>query len=148
MDSSRRKAWGLRMALAASFVLPGLVWAADENDKLKQLIKPQSMMNIGAGYLFNDNARFGQYTGVRDQGAYGIFNLDFVKRDDETGTWYRLMGRNLGFENRDIRLEHARQGNWGYFIEFSQTPRYEPFTVNTAVTGIGTTNLNVPTHTY
>ena len=133
------------MALAASFVLPSLVWAADENDKLKQLIKPQSMMNIGAGYLFNDNARFGQYTGLRDHGAYGIFNLDFVKRDEETGTWYRLMGRNLGFENRDIRLEHARQGNWGYFIEFSQTPRYEPFTVNTAVTGIGTANLNVPT---
>jgi MtrB/PioB family decaheme-associated outer membrane protein len=145
MNLSRRKACQIQAVLTVSFVIPGLVCAADENDKLKQLIKPQSTVNIGAGYLFNDNARFGQYTGLRDQGAYGIFNLDFVKRDEDTGTWYRLMGRNLGFENRDIRLEHARQGNWGYFIEFSQTPHYEPFTVNTAVTGIGAANLNVPT---
>lgn len=101
-------------------------------------------MNIGAGYLFNDNARFGQYTGLRDEGAYGIFNVDLVKRANDTGTWYRLTGRNLGFENRDIRLDHGRQGNWGYFIEYNQTPRYEPFTANTAVGGIGSAHLVVP----
>lgn len=145
MNLSRRKIDQIRAALTASFFIPGLAWPAEEeNKKLSVLTKPQSVVNIGAAYLFNDNARFGQYTGIRDQGLYGIFNLDFIKRDDSTGTWYRIMGRNLGFENRDIRVEHTRQGNWGYFIEFSQTPRYEPFTANTAVTGIGTANLNVP----
>jgi hypothetical protein len=23
---------------------------------------------------------------------------------------------------------HERQGNWGYYIDYSQTPRYEPYT--------------------
>ena len=145
-DRLRRKFILLTVAFSALFIVHVSAWAAENaNDKLRQLIKPQSTVNIGAGYLFNDNARFGQYTGLRDQGVYSIFNLDFVKRDDDTGIWYKLMGRNLGFENRDLRLEHGRQGNWGYFIEYNQTPRYEPFTVNTAVTGIGTANLGVPT---
>lgn len=115
---------------------------ATEDETIKQLSKPHSVVHFGAGYLFNDNARFGQYSGVRDEGAYGIGNINIIKRNDDTGTWFKLMGRNLGFDNRDVRFEHSKQGNWGYFIDFSQTPRYEPFTVNTAVTGIGS-NLPV-----
>ena len=113
-------------------------------DPVKELTKPSSIVNIGAGQLFNDNARFGQYTGLRNEGLYGIFNIDISKRYDDTGTWFKLLGRNLGFQNRDIRFEHSKQGNWGYSIDYSQLPRYEPFTVNTAVTGIGTTEPGIP----
>ncbi|PXW83877.1 MtrB/PioB family decaheme-associated outer membrane protein [Nitrosomonas sp. Nm84] len=119
-------------------------WSSD-HDPIKELTKPKSTVNFGAGYLFNDNARFGQYTGLRNEGPYGIFNVDIVRRNDETGTWLKLLGRNLGLQNRDVRFEHNKQGNWGYFIDYSQTPRYEPFTVNTAVTGIGTADVHVPT---
>ncbi len=115
------------------------------NDPVKELAKPRSVVNIGAGQLFNDNARFGQYTGLRNEGPYGIFNVDISKRYDDTGTWFKLLGRNLGLQNRDVHFEHSKQGNWGYFIDYSQTPRYEPFTVNTAVTGIGTTDPHIPT---
>ena len=115
-----------------------------DSDPLKELSKPRSVVNIGAGQLFNDNARFGQYTGLRNEGPYGIFNVDIAKRYDDTGTWFKLLGRNLGFQNRDVRFEHSKQGKWGYVIDYSQTPRYEPFTVNTAVTGIGTTDPHIP----
>ncbi len=115
-----------------------------EDEAVKQLTKPHSVVHFGAGYLFNDNARFGQYSGVRDEGAYGIGNVSIIKRNEDTGTWFKLMGRNLGFQNRDIRFEHNKQGNWGYFIDFSQTPRYEPFAVNTAVTGIGSNHPVIP----
>lgn len=133
-------------AVAISLIIAGSAWAAEDlKDNIHQLSKPQSAINMGAGYLFNDNARFGQFTGIRDEGAYGIFNVDILRRNDDTGTWFKLIGRNLGLESRSVRLEHSRQGNWGYFIDYSQTPRYEPFTVNTAVTGIGSPNLNIPT---
>jgi len=118
--------------------------SADDED-LKQLSKPRSGINFGASYLANDNARFGQYTGLRNEGAYGIFNVDITKRIEDTGTWFKIIGRNLGLQNRDVRLEHSRQGSWSYFIDYSQTPRYEPFTVNTAVTGVGSAHLDVPT---
>lgn len=129
---------------AILLIMASSVWA-EQDHSIKQFTKPQSMVNFGAGYLFNENARFGQYSGLREDGVYGIFNVDISRRNDDTGTWFKIMGRNLGYQNRDIRLEHSRQGNWGYFFEFSQTPRFEPFTAITAVEGIGSSQLTVPT---
>lgn len=124
-----------------------LIWiapvAADHVD-LKRLTQPHSAVNFGTGILSNDNARFGQYNGLRDDGPYAIFNVEIKKRDEHTGTWLNLTGRNLGLSNRDIRFEHIKQRHWAYFIDFSQTPRYEPFTIVTAITGIGSTQLQVP----
>ena len=136
------------LATVILFIFPdsaGLAWADAATDRVTQLIRPGSTVNFGAGYLSSDGARFGQYSGVRDEGAYGLLNADILNRNDATGIWFKFMGRNLGLDNRELRLEHSRQGSWGYFIDFSQTPRYEPFTVNTAVSGIGTPNLTVPT---
>ncbi len=135
----------LQIASVCSFLLIAETAVSTEDDNLKRLTKPQSTINFGAGYLSNDNARFGQYNGLRNEGPYGLFNVDITKRDDNTGTWLRLLGRNLGLQNRDIRFEHNKQGHWSYFIDFSQTPRYEPFTAVTAVTGIGSAHLDVPT---
>ncbi len=130
---------------ACSFLLITETVSSTEDENLKQLTKPQSTINFGAGYLANDNARFGQYSGLRNEGPYGLFNLNITKRDDNTGTWLKLFGRNLGLQNRDIRFEHTKQGHWSYFIDFNQTPRYEPFTPVTAITGVGSTHLDVPT---
>ncbi|WP_317535113.1 MtrB/PioB family decaheme-associated outer membrane protein [Nitrosomonas sp. Is37] len=129
---------------AVLLIMANSVWA-EQDYSIRELTKPQSTVNFGAGFLFNDNARFGQYSGLRDEGFYGIFNVDVLRRNDDTGTWLRIIGRNLGYQNRDIRLEHSRQGNWGYFFEFNQTPRFEPFTAITAVKGIGSSHLQVPT---
>ncbi len=142
----RRKCSLFTFMVVMLSLVAGTVWPSDkENDLLKELTKPKSTINFGTGYLFNDNARFGQYNGLRNEGPYGIFNVDIVRRNDDTGTWLKLLGRNLGLQNRDIRFEHSKQGKWGYFIDYSQTPRYEPFTVNTAVSGIGTTDPHIPT---
>ncbi|MBP9102039.1 MAG: MtrB/PioB family decaheme-associated outer membrane protein [Nitrosomonas sp.] len=135
----------LQILSACSFILIAEAAVSNEDENLKRLTKPQSAINFGAGYLANDNARFGQYSGLRNEGPYGIFNVDITKRDENTGTWLKLLGRNLGLQNRDIRFEHTKQGHWSYFIDFSQTPRYEPFTAVTAVTGIGSAHLDVPT---
>jgi len=100
--------------------------------------------SVGLGYADNDGRRFGEYNGVNKDGVYGLFDFNLVKRDDGTGTWLGLSGRNVGLDNRQLRFEHSRQGNWGYFIEFSQIPRYEPLSITTAVGGIGTPSLTIP----
>lgn len=117
---------------------------AAEVDPVTELAKPESSVGAGVGYVSDDNTRFGQYNGLRDKGGYGLLDLDLVKRDDATGTWMVIRGHSLGLDHRDLRLEHNRQGDWGYFLEFNQIPRFEPYTANTAVTGIGTPNLSVP----
>ena len=106
--------------------------------------RPVSEVSVGIGYANNDGRQFGQYNGINESGAYGLLDLDFVRRDDPTGTWMRFFGRNLGLESRQLRFDHNRQGNWGYFLEFNQIPRYEPYSVTTAVGGITSPNLTVP----
>lgn len=116
---------------------------AQDADEITRLTKPSSSVEVGIGYVSDDNQRFGQYTGLNEDGAYGLIGIDLNRRDDATGTWLRLSGRNLGLDSRELRFENERQGNWGYFIDFSQTPRFDPFTVTTQLGGIGTTTQTI-----
>jgi MtrB/PioB family decaheme-associated outer membrane protein len=98
----------------------------------------ESSVELGVGLVSDDNRRFGRYSGMTDDGAYGLLGIDLTSRDEATGTWFGLRGRNLGLESRELRLDYERQGKWGYSFEFSQTPREIPYTFNTTLTGIDT----------
>lgn len=135
-----------RLALIAVAAMPlaALESArAEEDVELQELTKPSSSTEIGIGYLSKDGPRFGEYSGLNDRGGYGLLDLSVIQRNDETGTWLSLKGRNLGLDSRELRLEHNRQGDWGYFIDFSQTPRFDPYTVNTRLLGAGTETQTV-----
>jgi MtrB/PioB family decaheme-associated outer membrane protein len=99
---------------------------------------PDSTIGVGIGFVSHDNRRFGEYRGLENQGAYGLLNLNLISRDDSTGTWMKLKGRNLGLDSRDLRFDHERQGDWSYFLDASQLTRHEPLIVNTGLQGIGT----------
>jgi len=133
----------MAVALLAVFGTAG----AQDDAAYTQLTRPMSEFSVGGGYLFNDNSRFGQYNGLTDRGLYGLLDANIRRRDDATGTWLLFKGRNLGLDNRELSFEQRRQGDWGYFLEFGQTPRYEPYTAITAVQGIGSSNLVIPTVT-
>jgi MtrB/PioB family decaheme-associated outer membrane protein len=144
MNTNARSTFQLTATAAALLAVFGSAGAA-ETETTSLVTKPESTISLGAGYVDSNGARFGQYTGMHKNGGYGLLDADIVTRNDTTGTWLKFNGRNLGLDNRELRFEHNRQGDWGYYLDFSQTPRYEPFTVNTAVTGIGTANLRIPT---
>ena len=137
MDTHTRYSFPLTVALLAGF---GQTARASDEAEIYRLITPESTISsFGVGYVGNNNAQyFGEYNGMNQRGAFGLIDADIVKRDNETGTWYRFTTRNLGLEDRDIRWEQERQGDWGYSLEYSQIPRYNPFTVNTGLAGIGT----------
>jgi MtrB/PioB family decaheme-associated outer membrane protein len=102
-----------------------------------------SELNVGVAAVSADNRRFGQYNGMRDAGPYPIFDMNVVTLDKDTGTWTRFSGRNLGLDTGEMMLDLQRQGQWRYFIGYSQGVRYEPYVVNTGLTGIGTTSVTV-----
>jgi MtrB/PioB family decaheme-associated outer membrane protein len=136
MNAQVRKAIPLTAIAAALLSIFGPAGAAETAQP--EAIRPTSSIGVGAGYLTNDAPRFGQYTGLRKEGVYGLFDADIVTRDDATGTWMNFSGRGLGLDSRALRFEHNRQGNWGYFLEYDQIPRFDPYTVNTRLLGIGT----------
>ena len=102
-------------------------------------------VSVGIGNWSNDRRHSGVYDGMQDDGGYGLFDADILKRDAATGTSLGLKARNLGLENREIQLEWMRQGNIGASIEYSRIVRDQEFIYNTGLQGIGTTTLRVPT---
>lgn len=137
MNKRAQNAIRLTLVAAAVSAACGPVWAA-EDDEIKALTKPESNIEFGIGYTDNDGLRFGQYNGLNENKTYGLLGGNLVRRDDATGTWLKLSGRNLGLDTREMRFEHNRQGDWGYFLEYDEIPRFNPYTVNTGLTGIGT----------
>ncbi len=142
MDTHTRYSFPLAVALLAAF------WQtaqASDEAEIYRLITPESTISsFGVGYVgTNNGAYFGEYNGMNERSAFGLLGASIVKRDNETGTWYKFTTTNLGLEDRNIRWEQERQGDWGYSIDYSQIPRYNPFTIITRLGGIGTTTQTI-----
>ena len=130
----------LAVALAFSFTAS----AEDESDEILRLIKPESSVTLGIGQVDKTNQRFGMYNGLHKEGTVGIGDFSIIRRDDQSGTWFRASGRNLGVPEAELRLEHEYQGHWQYFAEFDQITRYTPYTVSSRLRGVGTNTLSYP----
>lgn len=110
-------------------------------DGIAEFTKPDSSISVGVGAVSGDSkdrALFGQYNGLRKHDYYGLVDIDLVKRDDETGTWTILQGRNLGLETREVRFGQQKQGDWKYSAEYSELVRNYQNTINTGMVGAGT----------
>lgn len=129
----------LALAIAAT---SGAVIAA-EDDAVRALTKPDSEVRAGIGYVDEDNFRFGRYTGLNEQGVYGLLDIDLRQRDDAAGTWLIVNGRNLGLDSRSLRLEYDHQSDWRAFAEYSEIPRFNPYTHDSGLAGIGSASLVV-----
>lgn len=131
----------LLVALALASVS---AFAAD--DDVAQLIKPDSTISAGIGAVSGkkeDRAFFGQYNGMRKNSGQIFLDIDYLKRDDASGLWTNLSGRNLGNENRELGFSQQKQGDWRYFFEYGELVRNYSNTINTNISGIGTDNLTV-----
>ena len=131
-----------QMAQVAAAVLLACGSAqAQVNDEVREAIKPESIMSIGAGGVNNvrDAKRFGQYTGMNQQGML-LLDFDINKRDDGTGVWTTLTGRNLGLESREFNVTTSKQGDWRYAVDYNEMVRYDPYVITTGMIGMGTAN--------
>ena len=127
----------LTLALLAAFGP-----AQAEEDLLAQLSKPESVISIGVAGVSGDSQNrsiFGQYTGLRKDSGRLLLDVDIVKRDDTTGTWTILQGRNLGLDNRELGATYWKQGDWKVSAEYNEITRYDPRTINTGLQNPGST---------
>ncbi len=137
------KVFKLNLLSAALIPAFGSAFAAD--DDVAQFIKPDSTVSVGVGNWSGDRHQAGILDGMRKSGSHLGLDVDVVKRDDATGTWFMLKGQNLGLDTRELRLDLQRQGDVGGYLEYSKIPYDNPFTFNTPLQGIGTQNLVVGT---
>jgi len=141
--STMQQTFRLTALAAALMTVFGSAFADDA--EVAELIKPDSSVSVGVGNWSNDRHQQGIYDGMRDKGAYGLFDADINKRDDATGTWLKLKASNLGLDNREIKGEYLRQGDIGASLEYNRISRDNPNTFTTRLQGIGTTTLTPST---
>lgn len=130
------------IALAVSAAFAPAASAAEVPDEVAEYSQPSSSIGAGLQVASGDKKSrsfFGQYSGMRQQDAYGLLDIDLVKRDDATGTWMIIRGNNLGLDNRDLAVTYEKQGDWKIGGSFNQITHRELRTINTADTGVGTT---------
>ncbi len=114
--------------------------AQEGMEEVKQLSTPSSSLSVGAAYSTDDQTLLGRYNGRSDSGTYLSLDFDINQRDDKTGTWTQVSGRNVGLSNRNLRYERNKQGDWNYFIEYDQLDSVNPYQYQTDLTGIGSSS--------
>lgn len=133
LDMKQNQLFQLSLLSATLLAVFGSVQA----DEIDQLTKPEASITVKAGAWDNERHQLGIYDGQRDNDIYGSVDLDVANRDDATGTWMTLTGRNIGLSTGEIRGEYLRQGDIGFSIEQSRLTRDNPLTFTTGLQGIG-----------
>lgn len=141
-----KQRFGFRPKLLGLALLAAFGPAHAEDDEVAQLVKPESSVSAGLGVASGDSKDrtvFGQYNGLRTNDAHLLLDFDIVKRDDATGLWTNVEGRNLGLDNRELRFSQQKQGDWKYSAEYDQLTRHDLRTINTGLQNAGATSPTV-----
>lgn len=130
----------LCLALATTF--PVITFAEDDVEKLT---KPTSTVSLGVGDINTNNQRYGIYNGKAEADTYLTGEASILRKNADSGTWFRLDARDLGRSTQEFRVEHEKQGDWGYYLDYNQILRYAPYDVHTRLQGIGTNTQVIST---
>lgn len=124
---------------AALLAVFGNAYAQDSGE-IHDLVTPSRSLSVGVGAVNNtqDAKRFGQYTGMNKGDPYGLFDLSLIRRDDSTGTWVIMQGRDLGLDTRELGFTHQKQGDWKYSVDYSEMVRHDPYVIHSGMSGVGT----------
>jgi MtrB/PioB family decaheme-associated outer membrane protein len=84
-----------------------------------------SSVSIGAGYSSEDSYRFGQYSSITGEGAYGIGSFLFqgTKQAGDGGTW-QLRGDRIGLETTGLEASYRRWDEFSFSLNYEQLPHY------------------------
>ena len=130
----------ITMGVLAAFA-PAYAQESDA-DALK---RPDSAISLGVGITPGDAKNrtiWGQYNGMREGGSHLLLDVDLNKRD-ENGFWTIIRGRNLGLDSRDLSVTLQQQGDWRLNAELSELTHREIRSLNTGLSGAGTTNPQI-----
>jgi MtrB/PioB family decaheme-associated outer membrane protein len=107
-------------ALLAMTAMP--VLAAEEPD-VAALTTPDNYVEVGVAGVDKTAPKFGEYTGLRRDGAYFIGNFGIKGGDygSETGvTRWGVSGSNLGLDSRELNGEYSQQGRWSVGVGYDE----------------------------
>ena len=112
-------------ALIAMFTLPMIAQAEEAAvDEAAALTHPTNSVELGGTSISRNSAKFGEYNGLDENGAYGIANINLrggngYEQGDNNIRW-QLKGVDLGTTSREVGAEISSQGQWNVGVKFDE----------------------------
>ena len=130
----------IALALFAAFT------SARAQDDLANITQPSSSVSVGVSAASGDEGDrsiFGEFNGLRKNDNNLLLDIDYAKRDEKTGTWTILRGRDLGLDTPELGFTINRQGDWKFSADYEEIVKHSIRTINTGLLGAGTTTPTV-----
>jgi hypothetical protein len=111
------------------------------------LTQPTNSVEAGVGYVTQDSFKYGQYNGLFNKGAYGIFNFDVRDQtpyDADSAFRWRVFGTNLGLDTRSAYAEAGNQGSFRISVGFDELRSNYTDSYQTPFVGNGSNFLTLP----
>lgn len=124
------------------------LWAnADTEGWDCRLCPEQSQRNIsvtaGVGYVSEASPRFGDYTGLDDDGAFAIGAADVRYRNGET-RYFEAEIDNAGLASRHLAARGGEQGEYEVALNYRRTPHFVAEGAQTVYTSVTAPTLALP----
>jgi len=103
----------------------------------------EQKVEVGAGYVSEDSAKFGRYNGLDEKGPYAVGDVDLLHRYDG-GYYSQMRGTHLGLDSRYLRLEGGQQGRITGYLDFNQLNVHNSDSAVTPFRGDGSDRLRLP----
>ncbi len=98
---------------------------------------------LGAGYLDESSAKFGDATGLDEDGVYAVANAaGGVALESGYRLDYELL--NLGLDSRSAELSGGKQGSYDFGLFYDRIPHRLSDTGETIFGGVGSADLTLP----
>ena len=99
--------------------------------------------NLGVGFVSDDSAKFGEYTGLDHEGAYVVADADARYRKPD-GLWLDLSAIDLVLDSRYFGVEGGKQGRYEVHLSYKQLPHHLGDTAMSPFLGAGSSALSLP----
>jgi MtrB/PioB family decaheme-associated outer membrane protein len=102
-----------------------------------------SEVQLGGGYVDEASAKFGDYTGLDDEGGYVVAGAEGgVALESGYRLEYAL--RDLGLDSRSAAIEGGKQGSYEFGLSYDRVPHTISDTGATIFSGVGSRDLTLP----
>ena len=100
-------------------------------------------LDVGLGDVSKDSYKFGEYTGLNEQGGFLIGNAAARFRGKDADYW-NVSASNLGLDSRSLSAESGRQGKYKVFLKYDELPHFISDSAVTPFVGTGGGSLTLP----
>jgi len=100
-------------------------------------------VEAGAGHVSDSSAKFGEYNGLNQEGAYLIGGAALRHRGAD-GTYWDARASELGLDTRSAEIDGGRQGAYGVGVRYEELPHFMSDSAQTPFLGTGGASLTLP----